>query len=276
MGKKRLINPAENVIPDAGMGNYIEGYYGRRNTVGTFGNILVFLMCLGMFLFSLVAFLYNPEVPFFLLVVFLLLGCQIYFGWKLYSSWNDFLRVYVYKNGFLWQDLNCMGSLINEKKICFDDISSISLSKTAHFTNGVYNKTSVDCVILDKNGNNVFTINGNYNNRYEQPDKYNTFGYAIYAIIDRWDNIAIDRFHRELDEKGYGTFEDGFTQVGHDFLRRGDCYVDTNEGFEYNFAEGFLHLYPKSSEREDFLIPINGMNNYRVFLLAIDQLLGIH
>lgn len=264
--EKVSLNVSKDLIPDAGIGEFVEGYSSQRNPfnykfllwllVPIAGQIVVVMYVLGFFLGKLLGGIEN---------------------------------IYIYSDGFLWEKKPLIGKH-EEIVVRYDEIGGIKYSKTRHYqtTYGIirtYNGTHTTLEVCDREGFTICSRVNSYRNEHEAEDKYNAAAFATNSIIDRWNVIAADRFNKDMSEKGYGTFytTDGKKKVtvklGRDFIKTDNHYAGRN--FKYAFQDGLLYIYPSEEDRnysnkeEYFTINVNEMFDNRIFLIAANQLLGI-
>lgn len=282
MKKNFIVNPELEMIPDVGLGNYIVGYTSKGERFAL--EKILWLVIPGLpFLYFLLRGDKNDFIWLYFLFPCLLIG---FFKVLVYSiqviteaiHGNNY---YIYDKGFVWHKRPFGGKIKKEAIINFNDVSGIRMSKTRHYTQSTfsssYNGTSVEFKVYGMNGI-LFSQISTYKNEYENPEKYNVEGYAFHTIIDRWNDIALERANQELSEKGYVTFNAGYIKVGRDFLKVGMNYVEVGN-FSYSFDDGQLYIYPESVDGlhvpESFSVDVNSMTNKEIFLLTIDQFLGI-
>lgn len=125
-------------------------------------------------------------------------------------------------------------------------------------------------------------------------------GYAVTAVCDVWNRIALGRANKELAERGHCVFyvreESSFLdplwergELGRGKLKEleiGRGYIKYNghyagEKSEYQFSKGYMFIYPSEADRGmsekngNFAIPLNNVYNRQIFLLAASELLGV-
>lgn len=264
--KERVsLNVSKDLIPDAGLGEFSEGYSSARDS----------------FNYKFLLLILIPVVGWILVIVLFITFCIM----KWLNAKDD---IYLYKEGFLWVRKPRFGNP-EETIVRFDEIGGIRYSKTrlykvVYFIN-VYDSTSTTFEVCNRKGLSICKVESAYRNEKEADDKYNAVAFASNAIIARWNDMAVERFNREVAEKGYGTFyiKDGRTnatvELGRDFIKTGRHYAGRD--FRYAFQDGLLYIYPSEEDRnfsestQYFTINVNGMYDSRVFLLAAAQYLGI-
>lgn len=262
--EKCAINASKDLIPDTGLGEFVEGYTNRRDSIN---KKILWLLLL-------------PIVGWVLLAVFLILALLGKFLRKTHS-------VYLYQDGVLWETKSIIGKS-EEIIIRYDEIGGIKTSKTRQYSSiyglvNTYQCTSVLLEICDKDGFSIIQRQFAYQNEHEKEDGYNSLGFGMNAILTTWNKIALDRLNRELNENGFCTFyttENGkkvSVEVENYFIKSANNYAGA--GLKYAFQEGILYIYPSeedcNSSKKYFTINVNEMYNRDVFLLAINQLLGI-
>ena len=135
---------------------------------------------------------------------------------------------------------------------------------------------------MDLLGNEVFSKTGYYLNEYEEAHKRNFYGYAFNGILERWNEIAAQRFNKEFADKGYFTFysEGREYRVGAGYLSCGNDTIRIGE-FSYKFHDGFLSFFPPNVgnlwylKRPLLVVPVNSMYNNQLFLVVIQKMLNI-
>lgn len=263
--EKCSLKVEKDLIPDSGLGEFIEGYTNEKDTFAY------------KFLWWLLIPIVGWTVVFMMVMIFLLTKI---FGTK--------QVIYLYKNGILWISKPFIG---NGEKIVlrYDEIGGIRTSKTRMYqsTFGIKSYTGTEVVmdICDKDGYSLLLRRFNYRNEHEDNEKYNALGFAMAAILNSWNEIAINRFNEELLNQGYGTFHTTLGKdivnvvIGRDFIKTGENYVGRN--FRYAFQDGLLYIYPSEEDRNFsdkkgyFTINVNDMYDKNVFLMAASQLLGV-
>lgn len=263
--EKFQIRTLGTLIPAMNLGNFIDGYI-EKNESFNYKN------------------LWWPLLPIIGWVIFVLLVI-IYFLKLLFHF--RFFRVFIYEKGIVRQSLTKKGKTVDETVFKFNDLIGVSYKKTRQYKNvygiNIYNDTTVQLTGLDENKKEICILSGSYRNEKEQPGKYNFTGYACNAIMNVWNQIALERFDKELKQNGFAVFYSGNKEVkvGIKFLRMGNNYVSDN--FSYIFDNGALIIYPNMEEGSHFKkhanyfsIDVNGMYNSHIFLMAIRQYLGIN
>lgn len=263
---KCAINAAFDDIPSVGLGIFIEGYTNTRDPFP-----YKFLW------WFFVPFVGQIIVPFFIL---------FYFLFKIFGAKHF---VYLYKDGFLWKRNRLIGK-DDEVRVHYDDVFGVRTSKTRQYQSiygliDIYKGTTVYLEVCNKKYETIISRSFVYKNENEEEDKYNSLGFAMKAIVDKCNEIAIERFNNEMREKKYGLFltvnHGDFTAVcvGKDFIVSGDNRA--SKSFKYSFDNGKLLIYPSeeelnpNSKKKYFVIDVNNMYNKEVFLLAASQFLGI-
>jgi len=265
--KERLsIDTIKDLIPEAGLGDFVEGYSGEKEPFNY--NFLWWI------LFPVLGWL-------FLLMYFL--------NWK--NVIGKKFNVYLFEKGFIWETVRRFRD--NElKAIKYNEIEGIANPKTRHYQSRFgfecYTQTGAALLVCDKNGTSLLSESFQYKNEFEEDDRYNAVAFGANAIMERWNTIALARFNEELRKQGFVSF---YTiegkgklvrvDLGRDFLKEGDNYVGTSSGFRYSFDSGLLFLYPSeedrnySNKKRYFTINVNNMYNKTIFLLAASQFLGV-
>ncbi len=196
---------------------------------------------------------------------------------------------YVARNGVAV--FRCTGDRTNVKEtvFLFERATDLRTSQTRHYTNGVYTGTNYSFTWSDRAGRAVHRFSGSYNSQDGTPGVESPFHLASSAEIG-WSMHLLERAQVELEKSGAIQFNLG----GSDYIRVGDGFLELCKGREIerleqsNFgaidiAQGVFTLRRKDA-REGFLgigrsgvwtFPYATMANAKVFLLALDKLLGI-
>lgn len=279
MKKDYYIDPRVESIPDRDLGDYIEGYTSGRVQF----NYWMLLYLAPTFIFFLGWLFTGSEKlgGLIFMALLMIIPFVIYFN-RYISEELKINRYLIYSKGFLWQRKNRKGVTKEECIIRFETVLGMKALKTTRYTNGVYNITTVEFKVLGYNKLNLFEKKISYKNKYEDPEKYNTDGYGMYAILNRWNIVAMERYNNEFHEKGYCTFYSGkdVVKLGKDFIMISEDYFEIGS-FSYKFDEGVLWLNHNKDKgfkkkRDSGLIFVNEMYNNHVFIMMLDQLLGIN
>ena len=260
------LNRAKDIIPDAGLGEFIEGYTSKRE-----GHPYKSLLWL---LVPIIGWIVVPM----LLIVYCL---------KRYFRDESF--IYLYDDGFLWMVKSFTGKS-KEYIVRYDEVGGMMAAKTRNYQTHyyvikIYTGTSVAFNVCDKEGVTLLSLSIFYNNEHEKDDKYDACGFALNAILDKWHAMALERANREISEQGFARFftlnKGSMTSVdiGRGFIKTEGNYA--GENLRYAFQDGLLYIYPSeedrnfSNEKKYFTINVNSMYDNQIFFLAASQLLGI-
>lgn len=263
---KCAINAAYDDIPSVGLGTFIEGYTNTRDS----------------FPYKFLWWLLVPIAGQIIVPLFVL----FYFLGKLFGAKHF---VYIYKEGFLWKRKRLIGK-DDEIRVLYDEMFGIRTFKTREYQSiygiiNIYKGTTVYLDVCNKKYEKILSRSFVYKNENEEEDEYNSLGFAMRALLDRWNDIAIERFNKEMREKKYGTFltttHGALTAVcvGSNFIVAGDNRASNK--FKYSLENGELLIYPSeeelnpNSKKKYFVIDVNNMYNKEVFFLAASQFLGI-
>lgn len=256
------INPDVDLVPDAGLGDFVVGYNQRGDS------------------FKLYWYFLNL-LPVFGTVMFLL---HVLNYWLTQINRTQIL---VYKNGFLWQTVSHNGTVKRERKVEFGKMKGMIVKRVREYSSCYgsksYNQTSVTIKIIGEDLKELFNERNSYYSECENPDRYNHVAYALSVIQEEWNSIAIDRLNAELKEKGYCSFyseTDSEIQVNREFIRSKDHYVSGN--ISYTFSDGYLLLIPQKEEGalfkaapKNWSIDLGSLYNSQVFLIVMKQFWGI-
>lgn len=256
------INPDVDLVPDAGLGDFVVGYNQRGDS------------------FKLYWYFLNL-LPVFGTVMFLL---HVLNYWLTQINRTQIL---VYKDGFLWQTVSHNGTVKRERKVEFGKMKGMIVKRVREYSSCYgsksYNQTSVTIKIIGEDLKELFNERDSYYSECENPDRYNHVAYALNVIQGEWNSIVIDRLNAELKEKGYCSFysETGSEiQVNREFIRNDKHYVSGQ--LSYSFYDGCLWLYPQNEEGSMFkaaptnwCINLGELYNSQVFLIVMKQFWGI-
>ena len=251
------INPETEMIPDAGIGNFIEGFSRKGERV----NYWIFIMIL-------------IPIPGLYFVIE-----EILHYLKTRNIVNSY---YLYTCGFIYQKRNGI-KILEQDVVDYRNVKGISLSHTKIYGQfGEYDYTVVCLQVLNEEMNIVFNQTSSYVNSNEDPEKYNLCGTAFHAINNRWNQIALEQFNHEFSEKGFGTFysvEGDTILVGVNYIKVNSAYAEADTS-KFGLKNGDLHIFRESVdgggyEKNSLTIDVNKMFNKACFLMAIHQLLGL-
>jgi len=168
----------------------------------------------------------------------------------------------------------------------FRDATELRTSQTRHYHNGAYTGTGYDFAWTDDQDRRVFRCNGTYRGEKKPPKPTDAFHFAEAAEV-AWSIHLLDRAQEQLEQAGAIVFRLGGTDwvaVGPGFLElnlkgeRRRCESAEIGGFSIN---GGTFKLKRTDAQEGwfrstgvFQFPYATMANARVFLLAIDRLLG--
>ncbi|MCI7249971.1 MAG: hypothetical protein MR548_02675 [Prevotella sp.] len=257
-----IINPDVDLVPDAGLGDFVVGYNQRGDRFKWYWLFWLLIPIIGIFYFLIPAFGY----------------------WLTHILHTQIL---VYKDGFLWQTVSHSGKVKIEEKVEFSKMKGMLVKRVRQYSSyyGLqkYHGTDVKIKIIGEDFKTLFNESDSYHSATENPDRYNHVAYALSVIQEEWNSIAIDRLNAELKEKGYCSFysETGSEiQVNREFIRSKDHYVSGK--ISYSFSDGCLLLIPQKEEGalfkaapEKWSIDLGSLYNSQVFLIVMKQFWGI-
>ena len=177
-------------------------------------------------------------------------------------------------------------NITQQEIFLFRDAIELRTSQTRHYHNGVYTGTNYDFTWTDDQDRKVFRCHGTYRGEKKPPKPTDPFHFAESAEV-AWSVHLLDRAQEQLDAAGAIVFRLGGTDwvaVGPGFLElnlkgeRQRCESAEIGGFSIN---GGTFKVKRTDAKEGwfrstgvFQFPYGTMANARVFLLAIDRLLG--
>lgn len=256
-----LIKPETTTIPDLGLGDFIKGYSDKDTP----------------YKWTFLLWLLLPIVGWILVIIYSLL----YITRKYITRRN--LKVLIYSKGFYLYEKKFNKEY--EEIIKFDDIIAINCARTRNYTNSMYSGTSCQISVLDMDRHNKVVFSATYHNENEEAGNYNFGGYVVWALMEAWYPVALERHIHELNQKRYTTFyyleprsfrssilKD--VQIGTNFIKVAEDYVDGE--FTYQINDGWLYIYPpKKSTKKSFRVYLNQMYDSTIFLVLLKEYWGV-
>jgi hypothetical protein len=214
------------------------------------------------------------------LVLFPILGLAIGFGA------TSFKHTCTYVGAYGLAKYTCSKSRENVKEeiFLFESAAEVRTGLTAHYTNGVYQRTEYYFKWTDERGRIVYKITGSHRSKDDNPpagDLYNFGRAAEFA----WSVFLYQDADRQIRERG--EYEFGLT--GSDFVRMGKGWVEFNlRGQTYHCSKDELATYSLANgqltiKRADakegwfsskgvFKFPYREIGNARLFLILFEKL----
>jgi len=192
--EKCKINPKEEMIPDLGMGRFLVGYKSvfrmQWDGLGCVVTALVFL-----FLFFCIPFLFIKAKDIIyvlpLLLIPTLLFCSFVFIQRKNTGGSKHYRVYVFSDGFSWQEVTKKGSIIRIDNVFFIDVVDMKMQKIKKYVEHsfVTNYAGTDCFfkVIGKNDKNLFITQVTYRNEEEYEENKVWQQLAFDSIYKAWD-----------------------------------------------------------------------------------------
>lgn len=195
---------------------------------------------------------------------------------------------YVGKDGVA--RIRCGGQRHKIKKedvFLFKDAAELRTSQTRHYHNGVYTGTAYNFTWSGPDGKKVFKLTGTYRGEKKPPKPKDPFHFAQAAEI-AWSIALLDRAQPELEREGSIKFR----LTGADWVALGPGFIDLNlkgkterctaeEIDGISIDSGVFKVKRKGAKegwfRSEgvFQFAYGTMANARVFLMALDKLLGL-
>lgn len=280
-----IIKPNDGEIPQTELGAFVRGYKESESPIKkkswtmrvSFYLVILVLIWLGVYNMG------DPGVPTFFFVAAAIAFC-VYLFIEFHTFYNS--RVFIYSNGFLWQDIYVEEHL-REHYVCFDDVKSIVFKKTRNYENKTiytrYTGTDYSFKVENVNGEELLFKCGTYKNENDVESKFDWELRALNDIYDLWTDHFLKRLNSQLERNAYISFpvnKNSIVQVSKTYIRLDDMTIEQEE-ITYCFDSGNLYIRRsakddyKKSKKWDMIINVNKMENKMAFLIAIKQLLGI-
>jgi hypothetical protein len=187
---------------------------------------------------------------------------------------------------------SCAGGrelLTRERVFLFQDARELRTSQTRNYLNGIYQGTQYEFNWTDEDGQKVFRLAGTHRGEKKLPKSTDPFHFALATEL-AWSVYLLDLAQEELDRNGFVHFNVGgrsWVRVGPGFLdlsikdQQLRCRVE--EIGEIFLGDGTFTVKHKDA-RKGFLgfgssgifsFQYGSMANAKLFLLALDRLLGL-
>ena len=186
----------------------------------------------------------------------------------------------------------CRGSrddVVEKTNFTFAAADELRTGQTRMYHNGVYTGTTYEFKWNDANGKVICTIKGQYHNKKGTPKTADLFNWAKSAEL-AWSHFILDRAQEELEKQGAITFRlDGgnFVRLGPGFMdlhQKGkDVRLSKAELANIKLGDGMFTVQQVGASKGFlgiggagyFSFNYSKMANARVFLIALDRLLGL-
>jgi hypothetical protein len=169
----------------------------------------------------------------------------------------------------------------------FKDAAELRTGQTRRFVNGVYQGTDYNFKWTSDRGDKICTLSGTYHSKEGTPKTDSPYHYACSAEV-AWSMHFIRRANAEIDRAGSIKFAVGsgdWIGVGKGFLdltfKGQTARCDAKDVANISIANGVFSIKRKDakvgwfSSTGVFSFAYVSMANARVFLMALDQLVGI-
>ena len=173
---------------------------------------------------------------------------------------------------------------VKEDLFLFENAAEVRTGLTAHYTNGVYQRTEYYFNWTDERGKTVYKITGSHRSKDDTPPAADLYNWGVSAEI-AWSQFLLEDATRQLKERGEYEFGLG----GSDFVRIGPGWVEFNlRGQTYHctqddlatstIANGQLTIKRRDakegwfSSKGVFKFPYREIGNARLFMLLFQHL----
>lgn len=281
---------SETIIPDVGLGKYINGYDSRYDTLPWEKLVLLSAFAVFFFYTGIQGLVQAPKdknlgpfVSYLLSFLPILIG-GIFAAYTIKTLNKYYLKrsvVYVYENGFAWKKTKRNGETIKSGKINFNKVDGIDFPQTRCRINGIYIRTTYEFNVWS-NDRLLFHKSGSYRNLHEEKEEDWEL-LSLKAIMDRWNYVGLARINEDLFRNGFVSFYDNGTnkriEVGRYYIKVGSNTYQ-KEHIKYRFYDGILYIDDDTNDSDwlssyDVKININRMTNSHLFLCTINSLLEI-
>jgi hypothetical protein len=169
--------------------------------------------------------------------------------------------------------------------LLFTAADALRAAQTRQFVNGIYTGTTYDYAWTGPAARRLFRLKGTYRGRKGPPKPGDPFHFATATEI-AWSIHYLERAQEELDKQGsirFNVDKNRYVHVGPGFLqfdfggespvrvtREEIAAVSLGSG-QFSFKHKDAHWYSRSGK---YNFRYGAMANARVFLLALDKLMG--
>ena len=253
------------------LGEFVDGYTDEPKKI----NLPALIILLIGLIFFFPAIMGLPDMGNLLVMGFVLVIIGA-ISWMKHAE-KARLRILIYKEGFVAQELSNSGAVERSTEYPFDKIEGM-----VHYGYEVYNSTGITrtyryteakLMVYLSSDREVELLNYRYRNKDEEEWARDTFGeFASRALMNAWHPISYARLDEQMKAQGYAVFFDGNrikVEVGTDFIRVGEqtfsCPITASKN------ERTIYLY--SRERNGSAkIDYGRMYNSEAFVEALDRL----
>jgi hypothetical protein len=178
------------------------------------------------------------------------------------------------------------GNVYKTEQFLFDEAAELRTSQTRHYTNGVYTGTSYEHNWTTAEGKKRYRVTGRYTGESRPPKPESPFHFAQSAEL-AWSSCLMERAVEELNTRGsirFNLARQNWVAVGNGFI---DLHMDGNDArctreeiagislnggtFEIRRTDAKVGWFSRTGV---FSFGYGQMANSRLFLLALDKLLG--
>lgn len=173
---------------------------------------------------------------------------------------------------------------VKEDVFLFQNAAEVRTGLTAHYTNGVYQRTEYYFNWTDEHGKTVYKISGSHRSKDDTPPAGDLYNWGVAAEI-AWSQFLLEDATAELKDRGvyeFGLGGSDFVRIGPgwvEFNLRGQTYHCTQEELATSsIANGQLTIKRRDakegwfSSKGVFKFPYREIGNARLFMLLFQHL----
>lgn len=192
---------------------------------------------------------------------------------------------YVGKEGLL--RFRKTGQHVDYEWMRFEHAKALTFNQTRNYTNGVYTGTTYGFAWKDAGLNSLFHIGGHFSQKESQQAPANNEVHFAHAAETAWTQYLLSGFEAELAAKGrieFNVNKKDWVAIGDGFMDlhfKGTTERLTNADIQnLNLSAGFLTIEQQGAKKGIFSssgvfrFSVNGMDNFRYFLVVLDVLMG--
>ena len=180
---------------------------------------------------------------------------------------------------------NAKGAVGQAKVLRFTDAAELFTGSTRHFTNGVYTGTTYQFRWADPAGRTLLKLKGTHKGRDGPPPAHDPYHFAHAAEV-AWSTHLLARCQADLDRQKFIQFRvngSDYVRVGHGVMEfhfgKRTERIGRDEVATIQLKGGAFHVTARDvkwfSRAGKFNFNYAKMANARVFLLAVERLVGL-
>jgi hypothetical protein len=192
---------------------------------------------------------------------------------------------YVGRDGVATYTANGKGEIRKARVLPFANAAELFTGSTRNYTNGVYTGTTYFYRWHAPGGGQLLKLSGSYRSKEGTPKLHNPYYFGRAAEL-AWSVHLLARCQAELDAQRYIEFRvngSDYVRVGHGVMEfhfgSRTERIAADEVAKINLSQGTFHVAAKDakwfSRAGKFSFNYARMANARVFLLAVDKLMGL-